>query len=108
MTRIDLPGGHWVELRDPMEVTAREAKRAVKGAIEAGLIAGTDLAISVLVANWSLEAPLGDGFDRAMDMPAPAYAVLEKDPLVNEGLIALFPEFGPSPEPDSPSAASGS
>jgi len=102
--RVDLPGGLWVECRDPMEVTVREARAAMQAASDDRtlMLAAKDIAVGLLVVGWSIEAPLGEGLDRLFGMPQPAYSALLATPEAADGLRALFPDFAPDEADDSP------
>lgn len=109
MDKIELPGGAWAALRDPDVVTERQRKplilAAQRLAAEGNLSVMVDVQDAVVLAmveSWSFDVPVtADGL---LDVPAKTLTALR---LACEGFAAeLMPDFGPTPDPESPSAPS--
>ena len=114
MARIELPAGAWAELRDPDVVTERQRRPVVtalgraskyEGMEDGGMAALVNVADAVLMAMveaWSFAAPITmDGLD---DLPAKTVTALRKacEPFQKE----LLPDFGPTPDPATPTVPS--
>lgn len=112
--RIALPGGHWAELRDPMEITkgvrARATKASLAEATEADLpnieaVEVNDLALLLILEGWSFEAPLPKTVMEMWEaLPMPVYNTLKE--AATEAARILYPEFGSPEKPDSPTVPS--
>ena len=114
MTRIDLPAGAWAELRDPDAVTERQRKpfvaalgRATKyeGMDDGGLSSMMDVQdalVMAMVEGWSFTLPVNA--DSLLDLPHKTVTALRTacTPFQAE----LMPDFGPTPDPDSPTVPS--
>jgi len=134
-TEITLPGGTAV-LRDPEQVTERHRRPVTRINLQlAGSPVGDllqvkatlseeefdqrirkligspaymlldDLADAVIVAmveSWSFDAPVT--LDGLLDLPGPAYDELKN--VTGKSVTALLPNFGPNPDPDSPTPPS--
>lgn len=121
MSRHELPDGQWAEFRDPEQVperlrrpiTRHAARLSSTSVAEAsdGDVAPHDLDILfdlndalvlALVESWSFPSPVAaDGLG---ELPGPAYDALLK--LASPSMLALLPDFGPSPDPASPTPPS--
>ena len=114
MTRLDLPGGAWAELRDPAAVTERQRKpfvaaigRASKadGAEDGGLSAMIDVQDSLIVAMvaaWSFDAPVGA--EGLLDLPHGTVSALRLECMKFQA--DLLPDFSVDPDVKSPTAPS--
>lgn len=114
MTRIDLPGGAWAELRDPDVVTERQRKPLITAMGRASKYEGMDdsgfgaildvqdATILVMVAAWSFEAPVSA--EGLLDLTGKTVDALRKacQPFQTD----LMPDFSPTPDPESPSEPS--
>lgn len=106
MTRIDLPGAHWAEVRDAMEVTFGERKRVWDRAVK--LDAGWTVA-DVCAALLTSETDLGlTGLEAVEAMPSVAVDALKRDPAFKDGLLLLFPDFTDPTDPTGPFVDGGS
>lgn len=114
MDKIDLPGGGWAALRDPDTVTERQRKPFIKAVGRAGNLAGfedggigalldvQDALVLALVDSWSYDGPVTA--DALEDLPHKAISSLR---LACQAFRdELLPDFGPTPDPASPSAPS--
>lgn len=114
MDKIDLPGGAWAQLRDPDTVTERQRKPFIHavgrvskademsdGGLSA-LVDVQDALVLAMVESWSFDAPVSA--DGLLDLPHKAATALRLacTPFQPE----LMPDFGPTPDPESPSAPS--
>ena len=111
MTRLDLPGGAWAELRDPDAVTERQRKpfigalgRAAKaeGAEDGGLSAMIDVQdtlVMAMVVSWSFELTVGAA-DSLLDLPHKTVSALRTACMKFQS--ELLPDFGVNPDPASP------
>lgn len=112
--RLELPGGGWAQLRDPEAVTERQRKpfvtalgRASKyeqmddGGLGA-MIDVQDALVVALVDSWSYEAPVSA--DALLDLPHKAVTALRVACLAHQS--ELMPDFGPTPDPATPSVPS--
>ena len=113
MARIDLPASAWAELRDPDVVTERGRKpliAALNGATKAvddGVVIDSmldvqDALIVVMVEAWSFDLPVEA--DSLLDLPAKTVTALRK--ACAKFQDELMPDFGPTPDPASPSVPS--
>lgn len=122
MSRVELPGGEWAELRDPRKVSERlrrpilaaqaDLRRfGVPGDMEstgAGFGAAmtaygelNDLMVVALVSAWSLESPVS--LESVLDLPGDVYDALRQ--AVAPFTTDLLPDFGPTVAADSPTGA---
>lgn len=115
MTRVELPGGAWAELRGVNEVSERLRRPVVNLCIRANELgvfdegadgnpstpsteglevveALQDHVCVALIASWSFDLPIT--VDTVVDIPGPAYDALRvaTAPL----FLELMPDFGPS------------
>lgn len=113
MDKIDVPGG-WAKLRDPDTVTERQRKPFMKAVGRAGnlqaaddggislLVEVQDALVLAMVEEWSFDAPItADGLE---DLPHKAITALRV--ACQEFREELLPDFGPTPDPQSPSVPS--
>ncbi len=112
--RVELPGGGWADLRDPDAVTERQRKPflAASGRLvksddmeDSGFIAVLDVQdalVLALVNAWSYEAPVTA--DSLLDLPCKALDALRAACFAHRD--ALTPDFGPTPDPASPTEPS--
>ena len=114
MTRLDLPGGAWAELRDPEAVTERQRKpfigalgRAAKaeGSEDGGLTAMIevqDTLVMAMISSWSFELPIAA--DSLLDLPHKTVSALRT--ACTKFQAELLPDFGVDPDPASPTVPS--
>ena len=78
--RVELTGGHWVVLRDPLTFTIRERRRLqryllmLRGQLPAEFELGA--LIGLLVGSWSFEGPLPEDPEGLRSLPAQDYELL--------------------------------
>lgn len=110
-TRIELPSGKWVDVKDPDELTRSAQKRLAKIAADtpnmtlAGL-AGIDETWRLIVVAWSYDCPLPKDDMDAVDETVSAADAIEIDRYAEKTFLSLFPDYTPSKaalgDPDSP------
>ncbi len=78
--RVELTGGNWALLRDPLTFTVRERRRLQRYLL---MLRGTAPAefelgglVGLLVGSWSFEAPLPEDPDGLRSIPAADYELL--------------------------------
>ena len=114
MDKVSLPGDAWAQLRDPDTVTERQRKpfvtaigRVAKadGMDDGGMGALFDVQdclVLAMVQEWSFEFPVtADGL---LDLPHKAISALRVECAKFQD--ELMPDFGPTKDPDTPTAPS--
>ena len=109
--KYDLKNSEWVSIRDVATITNRERREAMRAwnraegnDIEKGMVLN-DMLVALFVDEWSYDKPLPkDDIDVLGDLLGHDYDTICHH--VMEAQKNLFLNFDPSPDPDSPSAAS--
>ncbi|MER8030743.1 hypothetical protein ABTZ78_17490 [Streptomyces bauhiniae] len=118
-TRVALPSGQWVELRDPATLLRGDKKRALKMVAfddEGAFTLGTQMdmsdgVIAIMVNAWSFNLPLPATAEVLDLLPIADGVALEELPAIVEAHKLLFPQEPEKTEvqvadPESPTVPS--
>lgn len=97
--RVDLGGGHWVVLRDPLTLTIRERRRLQRQLLSLSAGPSSDVDVDglapIVIGAWSLDRPVPEDSSALARLPDPCLARLRD--AVREELPTLTRAVHPAP-----------